>query len=241
MQFKRFLAAGVAVAAVGLAALPAEAAKLVAIYKGKITYSISDQTFGSGSLIGLDYRAAYTFDPDRGSPLVYVPLPGYFDYVRSGYNDASPILSLKLSINGVDDVMDFGHDLSAYGNTERVGNPAAPAGALYMAGTGAQYRPSPIGGSAYDYHTASSNITAPTYIPFDMSQPWNPAPGTGTSGFLRQVQNAGRGYDQAYDIRGSVTSVRITSAAPEPAAWALMIAGFGAAGAVLRRRRAVPA
>jgi hypothetical protein len=32
-----------------------------------------------------------------------------------------------------------------------------------------------------------------------------------------------------------------TGAVPEPAAWALMITGFGAAGAMLRRRRAIAA
>ena len=39
---------------------------------------------------------------------------------------------------------------------------------------------------------------------------------------------------------GTVTFVSTTSAAPEPATWAVMIAGFGLAGAALRRRRAHP-
>ncbi|MDZ4376514.1 MAG: PEPxxWA-CTERM sorting domain-containing protein [Phenylobacterium sp.] len=34
-------------------------------------------------------------------------------------------------------------------------------------------------------------------------------------------------------------SLLLTGAVPEPGAWALMIMGFGAAGAMVRRRRAV--
>jgi hypothetical protein len=35
----------------------------------------------------------------------------------------------------------------------------------------------------------------------------------------------------------TVTGTRLTSAVPEPATWALMISGFGLAGAALRRER----
>ena len=39
---------------------------------------------------------------------------------------------------------------------------------------------------------------------------------------------------------GTLTVAKIGSAAvPEPSAWALMIAGFGGMGALLRRRRAL--
>jgi len=106
---------------------------------------------------------------------------------------------------------------------------------------GGRYVPSPVGGSAYDYHSATASFTSPTLIPFDMGEAWNPsaAGAYGTASFVRQVQNAGRGYDQAYDIRGTITSARIfeAGAVPEPATWALMISGFGMAGATLRRRR----
>ncbi|MBI1199082.1 MAG: PEP-CTERM sorting domain-containing protein [Phenylobacterium sp.] len=72
-----------------------------------------------------------------------------------------------------------------------------------------------------------------------MGEPWNPPGGSGGGAFARAAQNSGRGYDQAYNFAVSITSARITEvgAVPEPAAWSLMIAGFGAAGAVLRRRR----
>ena len=47
------------------------------------------------------------------------------------------------------------------------------------------------------------------------------------------------GYDVGLDnIRFDVRAIDSGSAVPEPATWAMMIAGFGLAGAGLRRRRA---
>jgi hypothetical protein len=54
----------------------------------------------------------------------------------------------------------------------------------------------------------------------------------GPTGFPYGFGNGGAGVQQLFAE---------TSAAPEPAAWGLMIAGFGLAGAALRRRRAAAA
>ncbi|MGZ6015388.1 MAG: PEPxxWA-CTERM sorting domain-containing protein [Phenylobacterium sp.] len=45
------------------------------------------------------------------------------------------------------------------------------------------------------------------------------------------------GAPQSLDVRGTV--VATSGGVPEPAAWVMMILGFGGAGAVLRRRRAL--
>lgn len=243
MRLKRLLASGVAVAVLSCAAGSAQAALMVATFRGVITQSVSDMTFGSANLVGMTYTATYTFDPSLGATSIYNPCcSGYFDYIRAGYDAASPILSALIEINGRQDFQDYKNDATTYGNTERVSSPGAPFGSLYMSAVGGQYVPSPVGGTAYDYHSATATFTSPTLIPFDMTQAWSPqASGAyGTASFLRQVQNAGRGYDQAYDIRATITSVRVFDAAvvPEPATWALLILGFGAAGTALRRRRA---
>jgi hypothetical protein len=53
----------------------------------------------------------------------------------------------------------------------------------------------------------------------------------------------GISFAESYPSVGTWTTTTLAdpSAAPEPAAWALMIAGFGLAGTALRRRRAVMA
>lgn len=244
MRLKRFLAAGAAIVALSGAAGSAQAALMVATFQGVVTQSTSDMTFGSANLAGMTYTATFTFDPSLGATSIYNPCcSGYFDYIRAGYDGASPILSALIEINGQQDLQDYKTDATTYGNTERVSSPGAPMGSLYMSGVGGRYVPSPVGGTAYDYHSATASFTSPTLIPFDMGEAWNPASAGayGTASFLRQVQNAGRGYDQAYDIRGTITSARVfeAGAAPEPSAWALMILGFAAAGAMMRRRAAL--
>lgn len=49
------------------------------------------------------------------------------------------------------------------------------------------------------------------------------------------------GSRQLRDFRASAGANFSAAAVPEPASWALMIMGFGAAGAMMRRRRLVPA
>ncbi|WP_337187608.1 PEPxxWA-CTERM sorting domain-containing protein [Phenylobacterium sp.] len=248
MRFRNWAGGAAAlVLTIGMAAPAPAAAALFATFSGKVTYAVTDLTFGSYDLIGLDYTATYEFDPSVGTTSIYSPGGGVFDYIRAGADAASPIRSLTITINGHQDVMDFQADQVFNGRIERVSYPASPSGQLHMSGVGGSYVPSPVGGQAYDYHTASSGFASPTLIAFDMAEPWSPVGGSGLSSFLRQVQNAGRGYDQAYDIKGSVTSVRVfesaapTGAVPEPGTWALMIGGFGLAGSMIRRHRTRPA
>ncbi len=67
----------------------------------------------------------------------------------------------------------------------------------------------------------------------------------GTSGFLQgtnfpELQN-GAG-EEVYSLNAGATFSAITEAdgaVPEPASWALMVAGFGLAGAAMRRQRAI--
>ncbi len=56
-------------------------------------------------------------------------------------------------------------------------------------------------------------------------------------GFGRGPVGGSTGNAAAYRLDGVV----VTAAVPEPAGWAMLIAGFGLIGAAMRRRRAVPA
>ena len=57
--------------------------------------------------------------------------------------------------------------------------------------------------------------------------------GTGSDTLLVAERN-----DPAYD---ALDNVSVTAAVPEPAAWAMMLVGFGVAGAAVRRRKALAA
>lgn len=246
MGLKSLFAGGVAAAVFACAAIPAGAVTMIATFKGKIDIVYNaDLTFGTADLLGRDYTAIYAYDTALGTDSTYVPLPGYFDTIRGGGTAAtSPVRSLSVTINGVTDSYSVAGALLGESFIERINNPAAPRGSLSVTGSSLRQIPSPIGGLANDSFYFGSNFAAGTEIPFGLDQPWAPGAGAGRSGFNHFAANAGRGFDFAYNIGGTVTSVRVAeavatapSAAPEPASWALLITGFGAAGAMLRRRR----
>jgi len=65
---------------------------------------------------------------------------------------------------------------------------------------------------------------------------------TANGGAFTVTFNNIAGFTPGGDAKGSVTiHVDSAGAVPEPATWAMMIAGFGLAGAALRRRRALAA
>jgi len=118
--------------------------------------------------------------------------------------------------------------------------------------------------SAPDYHGFFSGFSGNTQFgdnyTVTMSTLFDAGNGQYTGSLLRTVTYTGFGadsdnfYDVGYDLsgtfsvthrydistaRGGSTSPSIVlGAVPEPATWALMIMGFGGAGAMLRRRRA---
>jgi hypothetical protein len=67
----------------------------------------------------------------------------------------------------------------------------------------------------------------------------------GTNGLFTVWGNAGETFTgfrlQSADYSFEIDNLAVASAVPEPAAWALMITGFGLTGAVLRRRRRLEA
>lgn len=90
---------------------------------------------------------------------------------------------------------------------------------------------------------ATKTVSLP-YSPGAQSSTWTQYTLTAaapTSGAIR-VQFAGNSSSTSRGAPGlDNVALNATAAAPEPSAWALMIIGFGGAGAVLRRRRVLMA
>lgn len=101
-------------------------------------------------------------------------------------------------------------------------------------------------GSIDDYNTLTISSTGADPVIVPGSNFINPANGNqmspGTNGLFTVYGTAGETFNSitltssgnSFEIDNLATSV---SAVPEPGAWALMITGFGLAGAALRRRR----
>ncbi len=59
--------------------------------------------------------------------------------------------------------------------------------------------------------------------------------------FLFSVRAGGAGYQGGNDESWGIDNIQLTAAVPEPASWALLIAGFGLVGSAQRRRNAAGA
>ena len=126
--------------------------------------------------------------------------------------DGGPVLLNETFSNFAFQTQTFGPNSSDPGRT---GSDAALYGHL-----GYFWRPDvyPVDGGDTTYHLSY------TFAP------------TGASTTIRFFGNATQAID---DERFGIDNVVVSGAVPEPATWAMMILGFGSAGAALRRRRNV--
>jgi hypothetical protein len=239
-----------------LAGAAAARAEVVTYTFGGRFFSGTDATgvFGVAGrdLAGVGFKAVFRRDDDAPGAGVYADDS---QSSISGFEPGSPVRG-ELIVDGVswnfrgDPGSQFQYDAPGYCgpgcdveqflfNTDTSFEGFDPGGTLLRRdyselrvsgfGIGAQFLPSG------DYHSLPG-FSGPTGMDID-------------GGFVIdafQFDTTLPGY--VYEARASgafdITSLRVTTgstAVPEPAAWALMIAGFGAAGATLRRRRALAA
>jgi hypothetical protein len=248
MSLKSVLAAAAAAAIAFAGATPAAAEVVIYKYTGTIGH-VDDQTgyFGGEDLVGRAFTAVFRRnDPAPGADTQL----GATDSLIVGYDRASP-LRARLQIEG-ESPMTFGAAYSFqsqaqgydryYGNFESFahdaqnfaqGEAADHVDRFYnysdlfmdVSGSTAGYLPGP------DYHTLSSLTAADT-------------PGLNWIGQLT-IDNLRYDYganDYIHDyavveLRPTSLTVSTAASAPEPAAWALMLAGFLGAGAAIRWRR----
>lgn len=221
---------------------PAQAATMMAVFKGTITQVNGDglDVLGVQDALNLPFVFTATYDPTLGHltemgnpPLIGINLGGPSD-PASG---ASPVLSDELQVNGrtidLPTIQSSGilQDTGLQGDTPEFGM-------VITNGLGS--------GVTFDMMQAGANL------PSDLSQPFELDGVENLGGSFELVKTDPRTNGQGLEVRMQTTQVIVTQVpsapgggevggVPEPASWALMITGFGFAGTMLRRRAAFQA
>lgn len=230
--------AGVIGAGLLLAAQPAAAKVVTLTFFGSVESGADDRAvFGGGNLAGQDFTARFVFDTAAAGR----ETTGAHDRIDGGIEVSLPsFLDASLEINGLSWDFPGGYietvvltdDLISV--TSADGNVVAPPEFLPFVDAGAN-------------QIALSLFSQINVFNLDLNGAWDATDSVGH--FQISAFDGGVGdYVRSY---GVLTARRATlddgtglgSVVPEPGAWALMILGFGAVGATLRRRRdaAVPA
>lgn len=224
----RLFAAGVAAAGL-LAAMPAAAAVKIAKYSG-IVRNGYDQTgvfAAPGSdLTGYSWVATFTYDRALGGnqDTDGVTLDLSFGGPGNG-GGGSPIISSTITINGV--TRSIAGSWSGLVSTD-----TSPAVKHYA-------HDNSDDGTTYTYHYTII-FAFPAGAPGSLDQSFGPVAAAGAVGNVdwQTYDLATRRYtERAYADFGHEVVYSVGNAVPEPASWALLIAGFGLVGVTLRRRR----
>jgi hypothetical protein len=224
----------VAVAAAGLlAAMPAAAVVKIAKYTGTVANGYDTTgVFGAPNtdLTGYSWVATYTYDRSLGFYQFTDGVSYDYSYGGPGYGVVgSPVLSSTITINGVTKSL-----------------PGAWAGYVYT-GTSpfVQHYAQDYSDDGITYTSNyNNNYTYPAGAPASLDQNFGPVAATGSYGYTQWYTYdyvTSTQIEAAYANMGSDAVYSVGNAVPEPASWALMIAGFGMVGGTLRRRRGVTA
>ena len=222
-------------------ALPAASAVYVTTWTGTLVNGF-DRTgeFGqiNRNLSGLSFTAVYTLD-DSAPNAVLSMSPGY-STITGGTNQGSAFTPLTADLTIAGHVMHFGVGANAY---HQASNGDAKG---VVSGNYNDYEDEIFGGFG-DNTIIRNAVTSTTAHFLTASDPRTPfaASGAGVTfsgGFsVNNIGGGNRPQQYAYSdfaITGVTSVLRPQGGAvPEPASWALMITGFGAAGAMLRHRR----
>lgn len=219
--------------AVLLTAVPvaAEAAETVVTVTGKIVTVHSDNTFGLsvGQNQSVPISLTFRYDPSLGT------ITGQSDYkILGGLGpSASPVRSVTIRIGNLSDIWSIVPVGSSY-QTEiaQMRNPSYSQFAFTWYG-GYYLNPDVGSSGGYDYTALSGSVGTPNNVPVDFTLPFVGPLDSGGANLTRQNSGAnGAVYSFTLSFGGGTAIAGV----PEPGTWALMIGGFGFAGAALRRR-----
>ena len=243
------LAAALAAAAV-IGAAPASATITLATYTGTITggnQSSYDVTgvFGTpnAALGGLAYRVVYRIDDSLpGAPFYFGPQGPNRDISEllggSSYGIAAIPVTATITIGGVSVAIggeNASVDLQTFRNFQQTLHYVDGQVAALGAGNAAY-----VTEIATLFGSGGFLNSQDLRAPLDVDLTGFPAGQAG--GGFSIYENNGGGYHWAFgQLRAEHLTIATAGAVPEPAAWSLMIAGFGLIGAALRRRNPIAA
>lgn len=234
MMTKTFLWAASPMAGLLVAAAPAQAQQATITVTGNILNGYdATGTFGAvgASLAGLPFSAIFTVLPQAGNAVVNSQNLSYL----AGAGATSPVTA----------ALTIGSGTYAFGGTLN-----SSARAVNGAG------PGQVGSDALEYFSHDADFTASPatnaflYVRMDsLRDLLNKADFSSYSTINLTASDNATGKVQIAnptafapstfaDLSVTTISASVNSAVPEPATWMMMIAGFGVAGAALRRQRA---
>lgn len=216
-----------AVAALTIAA-PAAAAPTAVTVTGKVMSGIdAGGQFGvaGASLAGQPFSAIFTIDPAAGSTLIETATSSYL----AGMGAASPI-SAVLTI-GSASYRFAGSYNGSVRVTDAAGNGGTDSTQFFVDDTDLSKMPNDNTLLSLGFDTLRNVLSSPGFGAVAASDL------TLADNAKGVVKIANRGATTVADLAIDTVRADVISPVPEPATWAMMVAGFAMAGVALRRRR----
>ncbi len=228
-MFRRSLA--VAAAAAALACASQSSAAVLVVQQSGLLTGVDPKNYlglGFGDFVDVPYSVNFVFDLDHAHIEDQVAFGGLVvtNVAMGGYNNGGPTLAtIDIQIGT------YTYTMVADAQAEALQGTRGDVQQSFFDSKGATL----VVGASKDFAPLPTDVTAPPAG--NICETRSCTISFSLDGLFGGGSNKVSSYTVTYDAEGTYTPPGVPGAVPEPASWALMIAGFGLAGASLRRRR----
>lgn len=216
-------------------AVPAAAAPTTVTVTGTVMSGIdAGGQFGTtgASLAGQPFSAIFTIDPATGSTAIETATSSYL----AGMGATSPI-SAVLTIGSGSFSFTGSHNGLAR-TTDAAGNGGTDSTLFFVDDTDLSQKPNDNTLLSLGFDTLRNVLSAPAFGGIAVSDLSLADNAKGVLKIANRDDSTGAfGTPTVADLSISTIRTSVVSPVPEPATWAMMVAGFAVAGVALRRRR----